>query len=66
MCTKLPLCPQIPKPFENTFYKVICIHWFQSYLINHKQYVSIYGEQSESHEINCGVPQGSVIGPLLF
>ena len=42
------------------------LSWFQSYLSNRKQYVSINGEQSESLEINCGVPQGSVIGPLLF
>ena len=42
------------------------LSWFQSYLSNRKQYVSINGEQSESHEINCGVPQQSAIGPLLF
>ena len=42
------------------------LSWFQSYLSNCKQYVSINGEQSESLEINCGVPQGSVIGPLPF
>ena len=42
------------------------LSWFQSNLSNRKQYVSTNGEQSETHEINCGVPQGSVIGPLLF
>ena len=42
------------------------LHWFQSYSSNHKQYVSINVESSESLGINCGVPQGSVLGPLLF
>ena len=42
------------------------LNWFQSYLSYHKKYISINGESSEPLEINCGVPQGSVLGPLLF
>ncbi len=44
----------------------IALDWFISYLKDRKQYTEINGVTSKMKSINCGVPQGSVLEPLLF
>ena len=39
---------------------------FKSYLTNRSQFVQINNQNSTQQSIQCGVPQGSVLGPLLF
>ena len=44
----------------------VALHWFQSYLSMRNQHVNISGVLSQNSDICYGVPQGSVLGPLLF
>ena len=40
--------------------------WFASYLLSRTQFVQIECSISSLRELNCGVPQGSVLGPPLY
>ena len=70
--------PDISKAFDKVWHKGLLhkleaigvrdplLSWFCSYLSDRKQRVVIDGQSSDGIDINSGVPQGSVLGPLLF
>ena len=68
----------VKKAFDSVNHNILCkkleliganantLSWFKSYLSDRKQIVDINGIFSEPMAINCGVPQGSILGPTLF
>ena len=47
-------------------FKESVIKWFESYLSNRKFFMTLENTFSDAELINCGVPQGSILRPLLF
>ena len=44
----------------------VALSWFRSYLCNRSQFVDVRAAQSVTHFLPCGVPQGYVLGPVLY
>ena len=53
---------------DQSFYRIRgnVINWFISYLSDRKQLVNFDGNSSNYVNMQCGVPHGSILGPLLY
>ena len=68
----------LSKAFDTINHDILCrklelygvrgtpLSWFRDYLSNRSQYVTLNNVSSDLQNITCGVPQGSILGPLLF
>ena len=59
------VCIPLDKLYHNEI-RGNALQWFNSYLTNRYQYVKYNNTPSDMKNMTCGVPQGSILGPLLF
>ena len=54
------------KKLESLGFQNTTINWFKDYLHDREQIVDLEGTLSKTEKVNLGVPQGSILGPILF
>ena len=62
-------CLQYPQLFRKMAalgFTEATLNWFKSYLSDRKQITDVDGTTSTEQKVNLGVPQGSILGPILF
>ena len=57
---------KLMKKLESIGIQGMILRWIESFLIGREQSVLVNGEQSSYGNLLSGIPQGSVLGPLLF